>query len=73
MLDKFVYYSEDEMKKLNEENRLKFKDHVDFVSSRIEDGKTMPEAMMDYEKKEYMEAEEKKKINSEKKSHFNRI
>ena len=73
MLDKFVFFSEDEMKKLDEKNRIKFKDHVDFVSSRIEDGITMPDAMTDYEKKEYMETEEKKKINSEKKSHFDRI
>jgi len=73
MLDKYVYYTEDELEKLTEEGRKKMMNHVDFVGAKIEQGRPIPEAILDYKVKEYKEMEEKERINSEKKSPYDRI
>jgi hypothetical protein len=73
MLDKYVFFSENEMKELDEEDRKKLMEKVGFINTKIEQGRPIPDAIMDYKKKEISEMIENEKIDMEKKSYFGRI
>ena len=73
MLDKYVFFSEGEMKKLIEEDRKKMKEDVDFFAAKMKQGLSLTDICLEYNIKEYKEMEKRKKINLERKDRFDRI
>ena len=73
MLDRFVFYTENELKELAEKENLKSKEKVDFVAVKIEQGVSVNEAFIDFEIKEYKEMVKNEVKPSEVKGYFERI
>ena len=73
MLDKYVFFSEDELKKLKEEERKKQKEKIDFLAVRMEQDIPLHDALIDYAIKEYKETEKNNNSASETKNYFDRI
>jgi hypothetical protein len=73
MLDKFVFYSEEELKKTKAENEKKRKVNTGIVSASIEQGLPIYEASIDYAIMEYKETVKNKDTQSGVSSYFNRI
>jgi hypothetical protein len=74
MLDKYVFFTEEELKKLAEKDKEKLKEEADFVSSKIVHGTSLQDAFIDYAIKEYMDIEKNKdKPSDETEGYFDRI
>jgi integrase len=73
MLEKYVFFNEDELEKLAEENEKIMIDLDNFITTRIEEGLSKRDAVTEYMIKQYLEAKENEKDNKEKRSDFNRI
>jgi hypothetical protein len=58
MLDKFIFFSDEEMKKMDEKNKIKMKKHIDFMQEKITHGIPIRDALIDYAIKEYQESME---------------
>jgi len=72
MLDKYVFYSDDELKKLMAEDQNKKKEWMDFIADKVEDGILLQDALNDYKMKKYKEMEKNNNL-SETKNYFDRI
>jgi hypothetical protein len=73
MLDKFVFFNEDELKKLKEENSNKLKDKTGFISKKIEQGSSIQNAIIDYAIYEFKEMAKNEDSPTESKGYFDRI
>ena len=73
MLDKYVFYGEEELKVLAEKDKVKSKEKVDFIASKIEQGVSLRDAFIDYAIKEYKEMAKNNESTSEVKGYFERI
>jgi integrase len=73
MLEKYVFYSEDELIKMYEELGKDFKEHDSFISAKIEEGMSKQDAVSLYWIMQHLEEEKNKIDNREKRSEFNRI
>ena len=58
MMDKFVFYSEDELKKMKEEEIMKRDKRIVVISSKIQKGMNIRNAIIDYMIMEYKERTE---------------
>ena len=73
MLDKFVFYSDEEIKKIKEAGKKKMKEQVDFFQSRIEQELPLHDIFMDYAIKEYKEKGKSKDVSPKGDGYFDRI
>ena len=73
MLDKYVFFSVDEIKKLMEEDKKKMKEKCNFIGSKIEQGISLQDAFIDYAIKEHKELKENNNSPTETKGYFDRI
>jgi len=73
MMDRFVFYSDEELKELTENGKRKMKGEIDFFSSKIEEGVSLREAFIDYVIKEHKETVENNETHSEAAGYFDRI
>jgi integrase len=73
MLDKFVFYSDEELKKIKEADKKKMKEQVDFVQSKIEQGIPLYDIFTDYAIKEYGKKEKSKDVSPKGDGYFDRI
>jgi len=73
MLDKYVFFSESELKMLSDKDTKKIKDKADFLSSKIGQGVSLQDTFIDYAIKEYQEITNSEDKPSEEKGYFERI
>jgi hypothetical protein len=73
MLDRFVFFSDDELKKLSDNDKSKLKEKIDFLTSKLGQGASLQDAFIDYAIKEYKETIENIDASSDTKGYFNRI
>ena len=73
MLNKYVFFGEDELKMLAEKDKGKSKEKVDFIASKIGQGVSLRDAFIDYAIREYTEMAKNKESPSEVKGYFDRI
>ena len=73
MLDKFVFFNEEELKMLSDEDKKKSKDKVDFLASKIGKGASLQDAFIDHAIREYKELVKNVENPSETKGYFDRI
>ncbi|MDR0442156.1 MAG: phage integrase SAM-like domain-containing protein [Treponema sp.] len=73
MLDRFVFFSEDELKKLANDDKTKSKEKIDFLASKIGQGASLQDAFVDYAIKEYKSMEKSNDGSAEGKGYFERI
>jgi integrase len=74
MLDKFVFFSDDELKTLAEKDKHELKGKTDFVMSKTGHGTSLQDSFIDYAIKEYLETEKNNdKPSDETEGYFDRI
>jgi integrase len=73
MLDKFLFFNGDELKKIKEDNNKKLKEKTGAISKKIELGVPLKEAMIDYAIIEYKEMAKNEDSPTESKGYFDRI
>jgi hypothetical protein len=73
MLDKYVFYRGDELKKLQEETEKEMLEYVDSTAAKMKQGLSLTDICIDYNIRGYEAMRDKEIINMEKKNHYERI
>ena len=73
MLDKYVFYTKEELKKMDEDDKAKMKAHIDYANSQINKGIPLRDVFINCTIKEALELKKKASGQSESNGYFTRI
>jgi integrase len=73
MLDKFVFYSDEELNRMKAEDEIKMKERIDFLNDEITAGVSFGDALINYDIKELKESEKQRANNTKDYDYFERI
>ena len=73
MLNKYVFFNDDELKLLSEKDKSKAKEQTEFLASKVGQGASIQDAFIDYAIREYKKMVKNEDKPSETKGYFDKI